>query len=169
MLGVNVMGIVHGLRSFVPAMLAHGEPCHVLNTASVGGLIATPHMASYIASKHAAVAISESLAAEVEGTAMGVTVLCPGGVATDIYRIEAERRTREGSAGPPATESLFQAMAAPDRDDQASPESIAAVAVQAIRDGRLHALPFPEAHRQSVRSRFSRIEAAMDDFATTEQ
>ena len=166
-LGVNVLGIVHGLRSFVPRMLAHGEPCHVLNTASVGGLLASPHMAAYIASKHAAVAISECLALEVAGTAMGVTVLCPGGVATTIYRSEAERRSREETDAPAATESAFQTMASPDRDDLASPEAVARVAVRAIREGRLHATAFPETHRATVRARFAAIEAAMDIDAAT--
>lgn len=160
-LGVNVLGVVHGLRSFVPGMLAHGQPCHVLNTASVGGLLASPHMAAYIASKHAVVAISECLALEVAGTAMGVTVLCPGGVATSIYRSEAERRRREGHAAGADTESVFEAMASPDRDDQAPPDAIAAVAVDAIRSGRLYATSFPEAHRATVRARFAAIEAAM--------
>ena len=160
-IGVNVLGVVHGLRSFVPAMLAHGEPCHVLNTASVGGLLASPHMAAYIASKHAVVAISECLALEVAGTAMGVTVLCPGGVATAIYRSEAERRRREGQHAGAGTEALFDAMAAPDRGDQASPEAIAAVALEAITGGRLYAPSFPEPHRATVRARFAAIEAAM--------
>lgn len=164
-LGVNLLGIVHGLRSFVPRMLAHGEPCHVLNTASVGGLIASPHMAAYIASKHAAVALSECLALEVAETTMGVTVLCPGGVATAIYRSEAERRTAAGLTAPTATEDVFSRMAAPDRDDQATPDEIAAVAVDAIRAGRLYAVAFPEAHRRTVGARFDAITRAMDDYA----
>jgi NAD(P)-dependent dehydrogenase (short-subunit alcohol dehydrogenase family) len=159
--GVNVLGIVHGLQSFVPAMLAHGEPCHVLNTASVGGLIASPHMAAYIASKHAAVAISECLALEVAGTAMGVTVLCPGGVATAIYRAEAERRATVGLSASGATEAVFDKMAAPDRDDQATPEEIAAVAVAAIHAGRLHAMSFGTDQVDTVRRRHLQIERAM--------
>jgi NAD(P)-dependent dehydrogenase (short-subunit alcohol dehydrogenase family) len=160
-LGVNVLGIVHGLRSFVPAMLAHGGPCHVLNTASVGGLIASPHMAAYIASKHAAVAISECLALEVAGTTMGVTVLCPGGVATAIYRAESERRSAGGLTAGGATEDVFRRMAAPDRDDQAAPEEVAAVALEAIKAGQLHAMAFGEDHRSTVRQRHQRIEQAM--------
>jgi NAD(P)-dependent dehydrogenase (short-subunit alcohol dehydrogenase family) len=160
-LGVNVLGIVHGLHSFVPAMLAHGEPCHVLNTASVGGLIASPHMAAYIASKHAAVAISECLALEVAGTAMGVTVLCPGGVATAIYRAESERRSASGLTAGEATEDVFRRMAAPDRDDQATPEAIAAVAVDAVKAGRLHAMAFGDDHVAAVRRRQAQIEQAL--------
>lgn len=160
-LAVNVLGIVHGLRAFVPRMLAHGEPCHVLNTASVGGLIAAPHMAAYIASKHAAVALSECLALEVAGTSMGVTVLCPGGVATAIYRSEAERRSTTGIEAPPATAAVFDAMASASRDDQATPETVAAIAVEAIRAGRLHAVAFHAGHRANVRARFEAIEAAM--------
>jgi short-subunit dehydrogenase len=118
-------------------------------------------MAAYIASKHAAVAISESLALEVEGTAMGVTVLCPGGVATGIYRAEAERRAAAGLSAPDDTQALFERMAAPDRADQATPERIAAAALEAIRAGHLYAVVNADIHQDAVRRRHRRIEGAM--------
>lgn len=163
--GVNVYGIVHGMQSFVPGMLAHGEPCHVLNTASVGGLVASPYMAAYIASKHAAVAISECLALEVAGTAMGVTVLCPGGVATGIYEREVARRADRTATESAATTAWFDAMAAPDRLDQASPDAVAAVAINAIRAGRLHAFTFNESSQANVHARVATIDAALHQIA----
>ena len=86
MIGVNVFGIVHGIRSFVPRLIAQGEG-HVVNTASVGGLLAGPWMSPYHATKHAAVAISESLHHELAaiGAPVGVSVLCPGMVHTRIH------------------------------------------------------------------------------------
>jgi NAD(P)-dependent dehydrogenase (short-subunit alcohol dehydrogenase family) len=89
-MGVNVFGIVHGIRSFVPHLIAQGEG-HVVNTASAGGLLAGPWMSPYHATKHAVVAISESLHHEltVIGSPVRVSVLCPGSVRTKIH--EAHR------------------------------------------------------------------------------
>jgi len=158
---VNVDGIVNGQRSFVPRMLAHGEPARVLNTASLGGLIAAPAMAPYIVSKHAAVAISESLAIDLAGTNVGVTVLCPGGVATDIYRAERERRAAGGVDGGGATEEVFARVADAGRTDQADPDDVAAVAIEAIERGDLYALTFGAEQRAAVRARLATIEAAL--------
>jgi NADP-dependent 3-hydroxy acid dehydrogenase YdfG len=85
--GVNVFGIVHGIRSFVPHLIAQGEG-HVVNTASVGGLLAGPWMSPYHATKYAAVAISESLHHELAaiGSPVRVSVLCPGSVRTQIHQ-----------------------------------------------------------------------------------
>ena len=83
---VNVFGIVHGIRSFVPHLIAQREG-HIVNTASVGGLLAGPWMSPYHATKHAAVAISESLHHELAaiGSPVRVSVLCPGSVRTKIH------------------------------------------------------------------------------------
>jgi NAD(P)-dependent dehydrogenase (short-subunit alcohol dehydrogenase family) len=85
--GVNLFGIVHGIRSFVPHLITQGEG-HIVNTASVGGLLAGPWMSPYHATKHAAVAISESLHHELAamGSPVRVSVLCPGSVRTRIHQ-----------------------------------------------------------------------------------
>jgi NAD(P)-dependent dehydrogenase (short-subunit alcohol dehydrogenase family) len=84
-LGVNLWGVVHGIRAFVPALVErrHG---HVVNIASMGGLLALPGNAPYAASKHAVVAITESLAAELtaQETGVGATIVCPGQIPTRI-------------------------------------------------------------------------------------
>lgn len=85
--GINYWGVVHGVRSFVPRMLAKGEPGHVVNTASMAGMIAgSIGGGPYAATKHAVVAISESLYGELKrsGAAVSASVLCPGWVNTDI-------------------------------------------------------------------------------------
>jgi NAD(P)-dependent dehydrogenase (short-subunit alcohol dehydrogenase family) len=86
MIGVNVMGVVHGIRSFVPHLIAQGEG-HVVNTASVGWLVAGMWMSPYFATKHAVIALSESLHHELSamGSPVRVSVLCPGMVQTRIY------------------------------------------------------------------------------------
>ena len=85
-LGVNLMGVIHGIHAFVPRMLASGEPGHVVNTSSMGGLMTSPLTGSYGASKHAVVGISKGLRAELKttGRPLGVTLVCPGEVASGI-------------------------------------------------------------------------------------
>ena len=96
-LGVNLWGVIHGLRAFLPAMLAHGEPGHIVNTSSMAGLFAAPTMGPYCASKFAVVAISETLHQEmaIAGGTIGVSVLCPGMVSTRIHQAERNRPGRD--------------------------------------------------------------------------
>lgn len=96
-LGVNLWGVIHGLRAFLPGMLAHGEAGHVVNTASMAGLFAAPTMGPYCASKFAVVAISETLQQEMTMAAsqIGVSVLCPGVVSTRIHQAERNRPDRQ--------------------------------------------------------------------------
>jgi NAD(P)-dependent dehydrogenase (short-subunit alcohol dehydrogenase family) len=84
MVDVNLLGVVHGIRSFVPRMLAQRDPCYVVNTASFGGLITAPYMSAYAATKFAVVALSESMHAELMNTNVGVSVLCPAFVKTRL-------------------------------------------------------------------------------------
>jgi NAD(P)-dependent dehydrogenase (short-subunit alcohol dehydrogenase family) len=84
-LDVNVWGVIHGIRAFVPALVEQNEG-HVVNTASVAGWQGVPGMAPYCASKHAVLAISESLRLDLEmsGSAVGVTAVCPGMINTNL-------------------------------------------------------------------------------------
>ncbi|WP_440900510.1 SDR family NAD(P)-dependent oxidoreductase [Actinosynnema sp.] len=83
-LDVDLWGVVHGVRSFVPRLLAQGEPGHVVNTSSVGGLLQAPYIAPYTAAKHAVVGLTRSLRAELAGTPVGVSLLCPGAVVSNM-------------------------------------------------------------------------------------
>jgi len=96
-LGVNMWGIIHGIHYFVPLLIEQGEG-HVVNTASLAGLISGPLMSPYNASKHAAVAISESLHHELlmTGSAVHTSVLCPGWVNTNIFESERNWLSRLG-------------------------------------------------------------------------
>ena len=87
-IGVNVWGIIHGIRHFVPAILKHGEEGHVVNTASVAGFQNRrgTNQGPYSMSKYAALSLSEALEHELEGTNVGVSVLCPGPINTNIAR-----------------------------------------------------------------------------------
>lgn len=91
-MGVNVMGVVHGLQVFVPRMLASGEECHVVNTSSVSGLSTGPH-SIYGVAKHAVTRLSEIAWYDLRATGapIGISVLCPGIVATHIVTAERNR------------------------------------------------------------------------------
>lgn len=110
LLGVNVHGVLHGLRFFLPLIRRHGEGGHVVNTASMGGLQVRPGRGTggYAASKYAVVAISESLEQELAGSGIGVSVLCPAGVDTSIY--ESSRRRPERFGGPTAPKDIKAEM-----------------------------------------------------------
>lgn len=100
--GVNLFGVVHALQAFLPAMVARG-PGHVVNVASLAGLTTAPFVAPYFASKHAVVALSESLAGELAaaGSPIKVSVVCPGVVQSRIMesgrnrpvQLQAESKT----------------------------------------------------------------------------
>ena len=83
---INLWGVIYGCKVFLPAMIEHGEPCHVVNTASMAGLGSAPMMGAYNISKYGVVALSETLTREMQmmQTAVGVSVLCPAFVATGI-------------------------------------------------------------------------------------
>lgn len=83
---INLWGVIYGCKVFLPAMIEHGEQCHIVNTASMAGLGSAPMMGPYNISKYGVVALSETLSKEMQmmQTAVGVSVLCPAFVATGI-------------------------------------------------------------------------------------
>ena len=103
-LGVDLWSVIHGIRAFVPRMLAQGGPGHVVNTASMTGLLPMPRLAAYSTAKSGVVALSESLQHDfdAEGADIGVSVFCPGFVAT---RITESARNRPASLGETAEAS----------------------------------------------------------------
>lgn len=98
-LGVNLMGVVYGIHTFVPIMLAQNEPSHIVNTASMAGLVTSPGMGAYNVSKHGVVTLSETLALELaeRHAPIKVSVLCPGWINTRI--VEADRNRPGGPSG----------------------------------------------------------------------
>ena len=146
--GVNLFGVVHGIRSFVPHLIAQGEG-HVVNTASVAGLLGSPGLSPYCATKHAVVGLSESLAHDLAavGSPVGVSVLCPGFVRTRIA--EADRNWPARYGPPPVTDDqpgadeMRQAIAAA-IEAGVDPAVIAEAVRDAIVAGRFWILTHPE-------------------------
>ena len=145
LIGVNFYGVIHGLRSFVPRMLAGGEEGHIVNTASVAGLSSGAMISPYFATKHAVVALSESLSLELQmaQAKIGASVLCPAFVKT---KIGESHRNRPGSAtvdSVPAS-SEFAAMLRTLIETGVSPESIADRVFEAIQANQFWILTHPD-------------------------
>lgn len=143
--GVNVFGIVHALRSFVPGMLAHGEPGHIVNTASMAALTTTPFTAPYSMSKAAVLSLSETLFLELQSRAanVGVSVLCPELVATAIGASERNRPAhldrKPGEGDSPERELVERAIEASTKAGLA-PGVLADRTLAAIRADRFYVL-----------------------------
>jgi NAD(P)-dependent dehydrogenase (short-subunit alcohol dehydrogenase family) len=88
---VNLMGVVHGVHAFVPRLLAQGRPAHIVNTASLAGLLPNPGMVPYSTTKAAVVGLSEALDGELAESGIRVTALCPGIINTAIVRTSTLR------------------------------------------------------------------------------
>jgi NAD(P)-dependent dehydrogenase (short-subunit alcohol dehydrogenase family) len=143
-LGVNLNGVIHGIHAFLPRMRKSGEPCHIVNTASLAGLVYSAGMGPYNASKAAVVAISETLAAECAGTNVGVSVLCPSWVNTRID--QSERNAPAGiqlSPASPFVELMTDELRKLLRTGL-DPSDVAERVVRGIENGTLHILTHPE-------------------------
>ena len=111
-LSVNLQGVVNGLQAFLPRMLAGGDEGHIVNTVSIAGLYATPgrSVGAYGATKFAVVGLSENLRLDLADSRIGVSVLCPGGVRTQIVFAGRNRPPQLGGAESPP-ERMAQGIA----------------------------------------------------------
>jgi NAD(P)-dependent dehydrogenase (short-subunit alcohol dehydrogenase family) len=136
-LGVNLVGVIHGIRAFVPRMIASGEEGHVVNTASIAGLVCPAFLGPYNVTKHAVVALSETLLADLaaNGAKIGVSVLCPGWVKTRIHEADRNKPGAADEPADPAREALREVIAGFIAGG-ISPEPVAAAVAEAIRENR---------------------------------
>ncbi len=146
LLGVNLWGVVHGVRTFVPLMLRQGGEGHIVNTGSVAGLTSGPFMSIYNVSKHAVVTLSETLHKELAllGTQVKVSVLCPGFVNTRILDAERNRPAALRNATPTERHPTFQEMAPTAIAAGLAPAEVAARVVDAVKTERFYILTHPE-------------------------
>ena len=166
-LDVNLMGVLHGVHAFLPHIRAHGEGGHIVNTASMAGLLSRLGFSPYATAKFAVVAMSEGLATQLKPLGIGVTVICPGFVRTRISGSSRNRPERYGPALVPDPASPAGALAATMARLQQSgldPADIAAQTLAAIRADELYVFTHPEM-RDEVKERFAAIVAAMDKAA----
>ena len=141
-LGVNLWGVIHGVRAFVPRLVAQGEG-HVVNTASVAGLISPPGMGIYNVTKHAVVALSETLYQDLrmQSSPVGVSVLCPAYVPTGIS--DSERNRPKELAGAPVPEAMKQNLRKAVSSGKLSADDVARAVVAAVKEDRFYILTHP--------------------------
>jgi NAD(P)-dependent dehydrogenase (short-subunit alcohol dehydrogenase family) len=144
--GVNLMGVIHGVRAFVPIMLKQGDEAHIVNTSSIAGLLANSGSAAYDVSKFGVVALSETLhheLAQASGGKIGVSVLCPGLVKTQILEADRNRPTgplEQVDMPTGLTRDVMRqvmSMGIP-------PEQVAGNVLDAMRERRFYILPHAE-------------------------
>ncbi len=148
LVGVNLMGVAHGIRVFTPIMLAQGGPAHIVNTASVAGLVSPPMMGLYNASKQAVVAMSETLYHDLrlKGSPIGVSVLCPAFVPTGISASERNRPAPLANAAGP-TDAQRAAKAQMDKavaSGKLGAADVARITFEAIRAQRFYVVTHPK-------------------------
>jgi NAD(P)-dependent dehydrogenase (short-subunit alcohol dehydrogenase family) len=158
-LGVNLWGVIHGVRVFTPRLLALGAEAHMVNTASIAGLISGPGMAVYDVTKHGVVTLSESLYHELRllGAMVGVSVLCPAWVNTRIMDSERNRPAAlaDRAPSPPGREEM-SAVARGLLAAGLAPQRVAAMVVEAVRANRFWVLPHPQ-WKDYVRTRMEDV------------
>ena len=168
-LDVNLLGVLHGIRTFLPHIRAHGEGGHFVNTASMAGMNSGLGFSPYAASKFAVVNMSEGLAKTVAPLGIGVTVLCPGFVRTRIWESGRNRPERYGPALPPEPESPAARLLAQLIECGQSgldPSAVAAQVLNAIRRNELYVFTHHSAEwRAELKERFDAILMAMDEAA----
>ncbi len=150
-LGVDLWGVIHGVHTFVPRMLAHGQPSHIVNTASVAGIVTFAPIPSYSVAKQGVVAISESLLHTLADQPIGVSVLCPGAVRSGIGTSQRNRPGRGAGEPEPQRTRVW----AP---ETLEPDDIAVQVLEAVHHDRFWILP----HEHYVDMHFERAASMRD-------
>ena len=158
-ININLMGVIHGVKSFVPRMLAQTSPAHIINTASLAGFLAAPLMGPYTVSKQAVVALSETLHYELASinANVNVSVLCPGSIATGIAESGSERKMRS-SISDQANDELMDFLTSGVAEGM-SPALCAEKVFAAIRDQKFWIFTHPDFKASYQR----RVDSVMDN------
>ncbi len=159
-LGVNLGGVINGVQTFVPRIRAHGEGGHVVNTASLAGMVTMPaNMAMYVTAKAAVIALSESIRTELAQDSIGVSVLCPGPIKSNIHQLNQNRpdRFKASEAFAHSADKLAQRQVS---DLWMEPEQVGDMVVKAIVEDQLYIITHGE-WRDAVKTRFDAMLQAM--------
>jgi NAD(P)-dependent dehydrogenase (short-subunit alcohol dehydrogenase family) len=164
-LGVNLWGVIHGIHFFVPLMIKQGTECHIINTASSAGLMVTAKGGNYAVSKHAVVALSETLYLEMEegGYNIGVSVLCPWAVKSNMLESERNRplalvnKPGEGlDMSDPEVQASMQFLKQL-HEDSMPPQQVANIVFEAIKENKFYILPNAEMFKPMIKARMEDI------------
>jgi NAD(P)-dependent dehydrogenase (short-subunit alcohol dehydrogenase family) len=166
-LGVNLWGVIHGQTAFLPILMAQDE-AHVVNTASVAGLVSSPFMSPYVASKFAVVGLSECLQKEMvmQGGTVGVSVLCPGFVSTQIADSDRNRPADLVNDDEPFDEFGMRDVLRQVVADGIPTSDVADAVADAVKTNRFYVLTHPEL-RDVVRTRMEDILEGRSPSSTT--
>ena len=155
-LGVNLWGVIYGLQVCLPRMQAHGKQAHVLITSSIGAFISRPTMGAYAAAKAAVVQLAEVLRVELQGGPVGVSVLAPAAVHTDIVASSKGHTPVGNDEGYAAIDAVLS--------KGLDPIIVAEYTLARIRERQFYIFTHDE-HREEISRRFSNIIAAMQTSA----
>jgi len=164
---VNLNSVFNGVKAVLPKIRAHCEGGHIVNTASMAGVLQYSQAGIYVTTKFAVVGFSEALRAELAPEGIGVSAFCPGGVRTNIRDYEARRPDRyaaeaETPSGPPPGFNFTDEQRARLASLTATPEEAAELVLQGIRDNALYIFTAPE-FRAGVEERFESIRRALGE------
>lgn len=142
-LGVNLWGVIHGIRSFVPILQAQGGPGHVVNTASMAAVTTAPYLDTYTATKHAVLSLTECLYKELvmEQSPLRASVLCPGLIRTDLMEHSAGAAGGAERAEPSAGATLMSQSLRDGTEKGWDPSMVADAVVEGIREERFYIIP----------------------------
>ena len=157
LINVNLYGVIHGVKAFLPLLLEQGEG-HIVNTASMGGLISGPPEGLYTTTKFAVVGLSEALLMEVADKGIGVSVLCPGLVDTNLITQSFAVRPQELNSG------IEHGQPAPDVASGISPQTVGEQVVDAVREGGFYIITHDD-YREVIAMRHEGIMNALDAHA----
>jgi NAD(P)-dependent dehydrogenase (short-subunit alcohol dehydrogenase family) len=157
-IGINLTAIYNGLHAFLPGIRRHGQGGHIVNTASMAGLVPTPGMGAYSASKFAVVGLTETLYQELRPHGIGVTLLCPGFVKTRL--LETSRR-EVGEVAPDASRQDITARIAGAVSGGIDASAVGEMVLRAIREDRLYCLTTAK-YRELIAGRLNALLTALD-------
>jgi NAD(P)-dependent dehydrogenase (short-subunit alcohol dehydrogenase family) len=158
-LDVDLWGPIHGVEAFLPRLIAQQDPAHIAFTASFAGLMPNAGLGPYCVAKYGVVALAETLSREVRANGIGVTVLCPMIVETDLMANSRRVRGDEYGAGAPVGD-----LPAISTDPEVTAERVAELMADGILANQLYVIPHSAA-RGSIRRRFERIDRTFDEQA----
>jgi NAD(P)-dependent dehydrogenase (short-subunit alcohol dehydrogenase family) len=164
MLGVNLWGVIHGIEAFLPAMLESGEEAHIVNTASMNGIVPSAFSAMYSTSKYGVMGLTETMRNELDGTNVGISVLCPAGVVTRIGQSERNRPATLTAPTPPPAHVPSTRF---DISPPLPPDVVGEMTLQGVRDDALYIFTDMKV-RDLIDDHHDRMVAAFDDLTRFE-
>ena len=163
-LNVNLGGVINGIHAFLPGMISHGEGGHIVNTSSISGIFVSGGTGIYATSKFAVVGLSEALRLDLAPEKIGVSVLCPGFVNSNVYDCGKTRPDRLANSGYTVKPEILEKLKKAHEEIGMDPLEVGEKVLSAIRRNRLYIFTHPE-FAGEIRRRSDALLAAVPDEA----